>query len=76
MLKGTLNSSLRIGGSTLADAQHMPPQGSRFFHFDTQKFRNVTASGVHAPLRGPRSPPAGNPRSATATVNSYKKFVF
>ena len=26
-----------------------PPYGSRFFHFDIQNFRNVTASGVHAP---------------------------
>ena len=28
------------------------PQGSRFFHFDIQIFRNVAASGVGAPLRG------------------------
>ena len=26
-----------------------PTQGSRFFRFDIQNFRNVTASGVHAP---------------------------
>ena len=26
------------------------PQASRFFHFNIQNFRNVTASGVHAPL--------------------------
>ena len=26
----------------------------RFFRFDIQNFRNVTASGVHAPLRGSR----------------------
>ena len=41
------------------------PQGSRFFRFDIQNLQNVTASGVHAPLRGPR-PPTGNPGSATA----------
>ena len=28
--------TLSIGGSTLADARRMPPQGSRFFHFDIQ----------------------------------------
>ena len=37
----------------------MPPYGSRLFRFDIQNFRNVAASGVHAP-------PTGNPGSATA----------
>ena len=32
------------------------PQGSRFFRFDIQNFRNIIASGVHAPLRGLRTP--------------------
>ena len=41
-----------------------PPQESRFFRFDIQNFRNVTALGVHAPLRVLR-PPTGNPGSAT-----------
>ena len=39
-----------LEGACLAHA----PQGSRFFRFDIHNFRNVTASGVHAPLRGPR----------------------
>ena len=43
------------------------PQGSGFFYFDIQNFRNVTASGVNAPpLRGRRlPPPVGNPGSTT-----------
>ena len=36
-------------GDGAAGAPH--PKGSRFFHFDTQIFRNVTASGVGPPLR-------------------------
>ena len=47
------------------------PQGSRFFRFDIQIFWNVTASGVHAPLRGPR-PPTGNPGSATVIAHTHK----
>ena len=45
-----------IGGSRGACRVHAPPpQGSRFFRFDIQSFRNVTALGVIAPLlRGPR----------------------
>ena len=39
-----------------------PPQGSRFFHFDIQNFRNVTALGV--PMRS-TPPPMGTPGSAT-----------
>ena len=35
-------------------AQHMPPQGSRFFHFDIQNFRNVTALGDSVPIWGRR----------------------
>ena len=42
-----------------------PPQGSRFFRFDIQIFRNVAALGVGAPLRGWRSP-MGNPGSVAA----------
>ena len=54
---------------TLADLvgacpAHAPTKGSRFFRSDIQNFENVTASGVHTPLRGPR-PPTGNPGSAT-----------
>ena len=45
--------SVRVEGVSLADlggrARHTPPYGSRFFRFDTQNFRNVAASGVHAP---------------------------
>ena len=50
-----------------------PPQGSRFFCFDIQNFRNIAASGVGTPLRGWR-PPMGNPGSATGMgikVRSY-----
>ena len=43
---------------------HPTPQGPRFFRFHIQNFRNVTASGVYTPLRGP-APPTGNPGSAT-----------
>ena len=32
------------------------PQGTQFFRFDIQILRNIAASGVHAPLRGPRPP--------------------
>ena len=45
--------------SSLADLGGVSP-----FRFDIQNFRNVTASGVNAPLRG-RCPPTGNPGSAT-----------
>ena len=46
----TENTEISIGGSTLADARRTPsPEGSRFFRFNIQNFRNVTASGVHAP---------------------------
>ena len=34
-----------LGGAHPAHA----PQGSQFFRFDIQNFRNVTASGVHTP---------------------------
>ena len=60
-----------------------PPRGSRFFRFDIQNFQNVTASGVHAPLRGPH-PPTGNPGSATgdqcttisgATLNQTERIL-
>ena len=37
-----------IGGSR-GCTQHVPPYGSRFFHFDMQNFQNVAASGVHGP---------------------------
>ena len=61
---------LYIGGSKGGRA----PQGSRFFRFDIQNFRNVTASGVHAPLRGPR-PPTGNPGMGTAVIrNTYDMY--
>ena len=46
-----------------------PPQGTRFFRFDIQILRNVAASGVHAPLRGPR-PPYGKSWIATAMDKS------
>ena len=39
---------LRIGGSK-GHARRTSPQGSRFFRFNIQNFRNVTALGVHAP---------------------------
>ena len=55
---------------SLADVGGVPgarPQGSRFFRFDIQNFRNVTASGVHAP------PPTGNPGSA---LNLIPLFIF
>ena len=42
-----------------------PPQGSQFFRFDIQNFRNVTASGVHTPSYEVHAPPTGNPGSAT-----------
>ena len=45
-----------IGGSRGGRARHTPPQGSRFFRFDIQIFRNVTASVVHTPLWGPHPP--------------------
>ena len=37
-----------IGGSR-GRVRRTPPYGSRFFRFDTQDFRNVTASEVGAP---------------------------
>ena len=50
-----------------------PPKGSRFFRFDIQNFRNVTASGVHAPPTR-----SGNPGSwirhcylLIVTINYY-----
>ena len=56
-----LNKSLAdLGGVPGAPS---PPQGSRFFCFDIQNFRNVTASGVHVP---PHASPTENPGSATA----------
>ena len=62
--------------NSLADPGGVPdarPQGSRFFHFDIKKFQNVTASGVHAPLRGQR-PPAGNPGSATDNSGNRERL--
>ena len=56
-------SNICIGGSTLVDARRTPPQGSRFFRFDIQNFRNVTASGVHAPPMRSTPPLRGNPGS-------------
>ena len=56
---------------SLADqrgAQCTPPQGSQFFHFDTQNFRNVTALGVHTPPYEVHAPYTGNPGSATDNV--------
>ena len=41
-----------------------PPQGSRFFHFHIQHFRNVTTLGVSAPPGG-RRPLTRNPGSVT-----------
>ena len=56
-----LASSIKtIGGSRGGVPGTHPPQWSRFFRFDIQNFRKVTASGV----RGPRHP-TGNPGSAT-----------
>ena len=52
-----------IGGSRGVPSH--APHGSRFFRFDIQHFRNVTASGVHATLRGSCPPLMGNPGSAT-----------
>ena len=40
--------SLSIGRSR-GHAQHMPPYGSRFFHFDMQNFQSIAASGSMAP---------------------------
>ena len=42
------------------------PQGSRFFRFDIQIFRNIAASGVGAPHEV-GAPTTGNPGSATET---------
>ena len=54
-----------------------PPQGSRFFHFDIQNFRNVAASGVGAPLRGWR-PPYGKSwiRRWFRLVIKHRSFVY
>ena len=64
-----------LGYFTLADLggarPARPPQGSQFFRFDIQNFRNVTASGVHTPsyeVHAP-PPPTGNPGSATVSLN-------
>ena len=51
-----------IGPKSLADLGGgapgaRPPQGSQFFHFDIQNFRNVTASGVHTPSYEVHAPP-------------------
>ena len=52
-LKGDINLKIETDTS-LADlggvpGTRSPPQGPRFFRFDTQNFRNVTASGVGIP---------------------------
>ena len=44
-----------IGGSRGTCLAHAP-QGSRFFRFDIQNFRNVTAFGVGAPLMRSTAP--------------------
>ena len=46
-----------IGGSRGGRARRTPPQGSRFFHFDIQNFRNITTSGVHGPPHEVHAPP-------------------
>ena len=58
-----INVHLAVADSGGVPPAHAPPEGSRFFRFDIQNFRNVAASGVGAPLRGWR-PPTGNPGSA------------
>ena len=57
-----------IGGSRGGVPGARPHKGPDSFVFDIQNFRNVTVSGVYAPLRGPR-PPTGNPGSATAFID-------
>ena len=42
-------SNLKFIGGSRGGVPGALPQGSRFFHFDIQNLRNVTASGVHAP---------------------------
>ena len=44
-----------------------PPQGSRFFRFNIQYFRNITASGVHAPRMRSTAPPM------RSTAHPYRK---
>ena len=60
-----------VAGSGIGGSRGAPPQGSRFFRFDIQMFRNVAASGVGAPLRAGR-PPTGNPGSATERPPEYR----
>ena len=62
----TLAESMRLALADLRGACLAPPQGSRFFPFDIQNFRNVTASGVGGPCYEVNAPPhTGNPGSAT-----------
>ena len=56
---------------------HTPPQGSRFFRFHIQNFRNVAALGVGAPPRGWR-PPYGKSwirRCIYICMHRYSKFL-
>ena len=74
-------------GSVPSATTPPPPQGSRFFRFDIQNFRNVTASGVDAPLREILDPPLqwmiyflGNMcvscRYVVMSVADFTKYVF
>ena len=53
-----------------------PPQGSRFFRFDIQNFRNVAASGVGAPPYEVGAPPTGNPGSAAEIEWNFSSSFF
>ena len=56
-------------------ARAPPPQGSRFFRFDIQNFRNVAALGVGAPPTRLAPPPTGNPGSAAGYVHEEIIYI-
>ena len=69
-----INVIWHIGGSKGVPGAR--PQGSRFFRFDIQNVRNLTASGVHAPSNEVHAPPMGNPGSATVTGSIQNMIVY
>ena len=49
----------------------------KFLRFNIQTFRNITASGVHAPPARSTPPPTGNPGSATGECKpNFGSFSF
>ena len=54
-----------------------PHQGSRFFHFDIQNFRNITTSGIHDPPCEVHIPlPPLQTTCAHAWLTWWKSYAF